>query len=143
MASIKKMNLTIAEWLYGEGKVALIDHWKTKNNRLVGRINFHENYDALMKAMKKAMGEGKEFKNSDQSKQYFWYAIYANDKIINKQEPTNKWIRKVCTYSCAFTLNGRGRMDYGKKFNQNFEKATPILAMHYSLYRLIKNGLEY
>jgi len=143
MLTIKKMNLTIAEWLYGEGKVALIDHWKNKDNRLLGRINFHENYDALMKAMEKAMGEGKEFKKSDQSKQVFWYAVYPNLKIINPKEPTNKWIRETKTYSCAFNRDGFGRMHYGNKFNKNFEKATPILAMHYSLYRLIKNGLEY
>ena len=53
MVSIKKMNLAIAEWLYGEGNIRLIDHWADKNNRLVGRINFHENYDALMEAMAK------------------------------------------------------------------------------------------
>lgn len=139
MVSIKKMNLAIAEWLYGEGNIRLIDHWADKNNRLVGRINFHENYDALMEAMQKAMGAGIEFNNSDAYKKTLWYAIYPELKVVKSSE----FIYTVDTYICAFTEIGKGRLGYGKKLNKEFKKASPILAMHYSLYRLIKNGLEY
>lgn len=143
MATIKKMNITIAEWLYGKGHVFTSRSWETEDGKIIGKMDFHDNYDALMEAMQKAMGEGVKFKHFDKEGNIFWYAIYPSVSTSNEKEKSSKWIYKVDYYTCAFTLKGRGRLDYGEKFNDDFRKPTPILAMHYSLYRLIKNGLEY
>lgn len=129
MASIQKMNETIYSYLFGE---------EQGNNS-----NFHEDYNLLMKAMEKAMGAGKEIKFSDMNLHFLSFAVYPDREILNKREHSSKWIVKVGSYSCAFTKYGMGRMEHGKKFNHEFQKSSPILAMHYSLYRLIKNGLEY
>jgi hypothetical protein len=139
MASVKKMNITIAEWLYGKGHIFTSSSWETEDGKIIGKMDFHDNYDALMEAMQKAMGAGIEFNNSDAYKRTLWYAIYPELKVVKSSE----FIYTVDTYICAFTEIGKGRLGYGEKLNQEFKKASPILAMHYSLYRLIKNGLEY
>ena len=129
MASIQKMNETIYSYLFGE---------EQGNNS-----NFHEDFNLLMKAIEKAMGAGKETKWGGMGESFFWFAVYPEREILNKREHSSKWIVKVGLYSCAFTKYGMGRMEHGQKFNHEFQKSSPILAMHYSLYRLIKNGLEY
>ncbi len=101
----------------------LTDKWES---------NFHEDYNHLMLAFNRVMAtEGT------------WYAIYESNRGewegVGKKK---KFVRKK-RYLCAFTTNGMGRMGYGAKFNNDFAKESIILAMHYSLYRFIKNGKEY
>lgn len=132
MASIKNMNLTIAEFLYG--KDANLDVLST---------NFHEDYNILMKAVEKAMGAGKQLPYDDMRTNMFWFAVYPEREILNKREGANKWWAKVSTFSCAFSPYGISRAGHGKKFNHEFEQSSLIRSIHYSLYRFIKNGLEY
>lgn len=129
MASIQKMNETIYSYLFGE---------EQGNNS-----NFHEDYNLLMKAMEKAMGAGKEIKFSDMNLHFLSFAVYPDREILNKREHQSNWITKIGSYYCVFSLHGMVRSGHGEKMNHEFRKPSPILAMHYSLYRLIKNGLEY
>lgn len=152
MASIKNMNQTIAKWLYGDGEITnevnmlkepyWILHVDGKEILPI-QTSFDTNYNALMKAMEKAIGGGKEIPYQDCAKEMMWYAVYPDVEILNKREGIKNWSAKVSKFSCAFTSKNAMRVGHGEKFNHEFVKSSPILAMHYSLYRLIKNGLEY
>lgn len=134
------MNKSIANYLYGAGKIRkspsyIVETWELNDSIIkaltipLNKINFHEDYNLLMKAFKKVL-----------DKEYgWWYAIYRQDKYVKHVK--NKVVYNT-TYSCAFTYSA-SRIGYGDKLNQQFEKETIILAMHYSLYRLITKGLEY
>ena len=149
MPSIKVMNQTIAKFLYGDGELMLDNYYhlkKAKHNQQALNASFHEDYNILMSAFKKAMGAGKKISWNETKDKTMWYAIYPNTELIDiqdKKTKLHKVYREVTSYTCAFTENGNGRMGHGAKLNKDFDKKTIILAMHYSLYRLIKNGLEY
>ena len=131
MATIKQMNRLLTDYLIPEG---------SKQRELIGYkigFEFHKDWSMLMLAVTKAVGDGQIMKDT---KQLFWYAIYPKAKNIGTFE-NSKYI--IEGYYCAFTNDGRGRMGHGEKFNKNFLKKTQKLAIHYSLYRLVKNGLEY
>lgn len=157
MPTIDKMNQEIAMWLYGSKKEfniiyekqvdyrgKTISYWRlyqkkkfanTKVNKFITDKNgcvFHENYNHLMLAFKKVLDtEGN------------WYAIYETNRGEWEGKGKNKKFVRKKRYLCAFTTQGFGRMGYGSKFNQDFAKESIISAMHYSLYRFIKNGREY
>lgn len=137
MASIKNMNLKIAEFLYGKENINLFGEDPNF------KINFHEDYNILMQAVEKAMGAGKQLPYDDMRNNMFWFAVYPEREILNKREGANRWWAKVSSFSCAFSPYGIGRAGYGKKFNHDFEQSSLIRSIHYSLYRLITNGLEY
>jgi len=137
MPTLQKMNQEIAKWLYGKGKITYSKnmlgnrYWILTVNKeeiLPIDTSFDTNYNALMKAFNKVL-----------ETDGVWYAVYKSKKVECKSK---KNIYKY-TYSCPFTTKGMGRLSYGLKFNEYFEKESIILAMHYSLYIFIKNGKEY
>lgn len=118
--SMKKMNLTIAKWLYG------------KDCNLGNMpINFNENWELLMLAYNKFLVANDT-----------WFAVYKFSRPTDKKNKNGDRIYEEF-FKCAITTDGRGRMGHGEKFNQSFHKKSTILAMHYSLYRFIENGREY
>lgn len=129
MASVKKMNEIIATHLYGDNQQQ--------------PQNFHEDYNLLMQAIQKSMGEGKEVDYTDTNNQLLWFAILPERTILNKREGIRNWKTTIDGYSCAFSKLGFSKVGYGEKFNHEFKQSSPIRAIHYSLYRLIRNGLEY
>ena len=65
--SIHKMNQAIAKWLYGNGKVIKINgnsvkfyHWEDGIGSHDINMDFHSDYNLIMKAFKKAMGGDKK-----------------------------------------------------------------------------------
>lgn len=129
MASVKNMNAEIALFLNGNSESQ--------------PQNFHEDYNLLMIAMDKAIGVGQELSPDDFHEKILFFSIYPNKEILNKREGNLKLIYKIKSYSCVFTKFGVNRISFGAKLNHEFEQSSIIRAMHYSLYRLIKNGLEY
>lgn len=131
MATIKQMNRVLTDYLIPEG---------SKQREHIGYkigFEFHKDYQLLMLALSKAIGEGEKHKDD---REVFWYAVYPRVKNTGTWE-NQKYA--ITGYSCAFSKNGYGRMGHGTKFNNDFLKKTQMLAIHYSLYRLVKNGLEY
>lgn len=138
--TIERMNQVIAMWLYGKGKIirgenVLGDkYWLLrvgKKEILPYQTTFDSNGNCLMECMKKIMKLG------------YWYAVYPTESgEWEGKGKKQKYVTKE-KYYCAFTSGGFGRMGYGDKLNKDFLKDTPELAMQYSIYRLITNGLEY
>jgi hypothetical protein len=136
MATIKEMNRFLTDYLIPKGS--------KERNHIAYKIGFefHDNWSMLMLAVGKAIGEGKEISYDDKLNKTFWYAIYPEIESVKPSTWENqKYVVKG--YYCAFTKDGCGRIGHGVKFNKDFLKKTQILAIHYSLYRLVKNGLEY
>lgn len=158
MPTIDKMNQEIAMWLHGGSKkdTRFVHETQTGVNgkkrtywKLVRKIkfgnttvdkfltdkwecNFTEDYNHLNKVIEKFMATDGN-----------WFSTYRmrHGKWEGKGK-NKKWVYTY-TYSCPITTQGFGRMGYGKKFNNDFEKNTIAEAMQYSLYRFIKNGKEY
>jgi hypothetical protein len=129
MASIREMNKVIAEWLYGKGKASESGFWNTGKSLMI--MNFDSNSSILMDAMSKIMNEN------------YWYAVHPITQGEWEDSGKNRKFVKNRYYFCAFTSDNRGRLGYGKKITKVFFKKTPNLAMQYSIYRFIKNGLDY
>jgi hypothetical protein len=140
MPTITKMNQEIAQWLYGKGKITYSKnmlgnrYWiltVKKKEILSMDTSFDTNYNALMKAFNKVL-------ETDGT----WYAVYKyKERVLEGKGKNKKHIYKDIYY-CPFTQNAM-RIGYGAKLNKDFKKESIILAMHYSLYRFIKNGIEY
>jgi len=140
MPTIQKMNQEIAQWLYGKGEITYSKnmlgtrYWVLtvkKKEILPMDTSFDTNYNALMKAFNKVL-------ETDGT----WYAVYKyKDGAWKGKGKNKKWIYKDIYY-CPFTKNAM-RIGYGEKLNKDFRKESIILAMHYSLYRFIKKGIEY